>query len=120
MPTQPEYRGVENSRGRGTVVSWAGLKNGEAGAPAVVARHRDRSVQVTGTFGTGGNVRIEGSNDGGQNWAALHDPSGTVLNITSGAEIPAVLEATEMIRPRITAGDGSTSVSVHLFVGGDK
>lgn len=74
----------------------------------------DRSVQVTGTFGAGGNVRIEGSNDG-TNYAVLTDPQGNALDVTT-AKIETVMELTRYIRPRVTAGDGTTSLTVTLLV----
>ncbi len=69
----------------------------------------DRSVQVLGTFGTGGSLRIEGSNDG-STYAVLTDPQGNALDFTT-AKIETVMELTRYIRPRITAGDGTTSLT---------
>lgn len=74
----------------------------------------DRSVQVTGTFGTGGTIRIEGSNDG-SNYYPLTDPQGNNLDFTS-AKIEAVSEITRYIRPRVTAGDGTTSLTVTMLL----
>lgn len=80
-------------------------------APIPFAQWADRSVQVFGTFGAGGNLRIEGSNDGGSNWATLNDPSSTALNITA-AGIEEILEICGLVRARVTAGDGTTSLTV--------
>jgi len=74
----------------------------------------DRSVQVTGTFGAGGNLRIEGSNDG-TNYSALTDPQGNALDFTA-TKIEGVLELTRYIRPRATAGDGTTSLTVTMIL----
>ena len=92
-------------------VTWTGLANGEFGEAVRLPEHADRSFQVTGTFGAGGSVAVEGSNDGGTNYAALRDPSSTTIAITA-AGIKAVLEFTQLIRPRVTAGDGTTALTV--------
>jgi len=73
-----------------------------------------KEVQVFGTFGAGGNVAIEGSLDGGTTWAVLNDVSSTALNVTS-AKIEKIQETCARIRARVTAGDGSTTVTV-VFV----
>ena len=96
------------------IVSWAGLANGDDGEPVTFSHYADRSVQVVGTFGSGGTLRWEGSNDG-INWAALTDPQGNALDFTS-ARIEQVSEAVRYARPRVTAGDGTTALSVHLLL----
>lgn len=99
--------------------SWAGanrLANADDGAP--IGKHwvqfADRSVQVLGTFGAGGNLRVEGSNDGGTTYAALNDPQGNALDITL-AKAEQVLDLTQNMRPRATAGDGTTLLEVHIL-----
>lgn len=86
----------------------------DVGSPIPFVGHADRSVQVIGTFGTNGSVRIEGSNDSGTTWATLTDPQGNALDIT-GAKMEAITEICELARPHLTAGDGTTSVNV-IFV----
>lgn len=70
-----------------------------------------KEVQVFGTFGAGGNVAIEGSLDGGTTWAVLNDIDGTALNVTSPSLVR-VRETVARIRARVTAGDGTTSLTV--------
>lgn len=94
------------------VAKWAGLANGEAGSNHGSARYRDRSIQITGTFGVGGTVVIEGSNDG-INWVTLRDTNETPLSFI-GADLAVILEPTLYIRPRVTAGDATTSLTVTL------
>ena len=105
-PTQEE--------GDFSVITWAALANGDQGAPAEYTHYADRSVQVSGTFGTGGVVVLEGSLDG-TNYETLADPQGNALSFTA-SKIEAVTEATRYIRPRVTAGDGSTSINVSVLV----
>ena len=73
----------------------------------------DRSVQITGTFGTGGTVLIEGSNDG-TNYATLNDPQGVAISKTA-AGIFEISQIVKFIRPRVSAGDGTTSITVTLL-----
>lgn len=75
--------------------------------------YADRSVQVTGTFGAGGNLRIQGSNDDGTTYAALNDPQGNALNIAA-AKIEQVSEIPLLTRPLVTAGDGTTDLDVSI------
>lgn len=97
------------------IVAWSGLTQAtlDDGDPYECPGNADRSVQVTGTLGTGGSVRIEGSNDG-TNYAPLTDPQGNALDITT-LKIETVTELTRYIRPRITAGDGATNLAVTLL-----
>jgi hypothetical protein len=99
----------------GHSITWTGLLNGDSGTPLEMIGSADRSVQViSAAFGAGGTVLIEGSNDG-VNYSTLHDPGGNVLSFTS-AGIQAVLEISAFIRPRVSAGDGTTSIAVVLLV----
>jgi hypothetical protein len=94
-------------------VTWGSLVNGDAGVAVACGEYADRSVQVTGTFGAGGTVLIEGTLDG-SNWLTLTDPQGNALSFTA-AKIEAVSEMTELIRPRVSAGDGTTAIAVTLI-----
>jgi hypothetical protein len=96
------------------LVTWAALANGDSGAPVELVGHADRSVQVEGTFGAGGSCRIQGSNDS-TNYRVLHDPAGTALNITA-ASCAQVLEQTRKMQPLVTAGDGTTSLTVSMLL----
>lgn len=106
---------IEHSgEGKAWVCTWTPMLNGDVGDPVTLPGYHDRSVQVTGTFGTGGSVAVEGSNDGAVNYAALRDPSSTTIAITS-AGMKAVLEAAIHMRPHVTAGDGTTSLTVSMY-----
>jgi hypothetical protein len=101
------------------VLSWT-LANGDVGVSEVDAaehvehvEYPDRSVQVAGTFGAGGTVVIQGSNDGA-NWATLTDQLGNPLSFTT-ADIATIMEVARYIRPVVTAGDGTTSISVSIL-----
>jgi hypothetical protein len=110
--TLPTSRGEFD---RTLVRKWT-LANGETGEGLALPNHADRSVQVSGTFGSGGSVSIEGSLDG-TTWATLTDPQGNNLAITT-AKIETVMEATLYIRPRVTAGDGTTALTITVLCRG--
>jgi hypothetical protein len=98
------------------VVTWAALTQtgSDTGDPYECPGAADRSVQVQGTLGTGGTVVIEGSNDG-TNYVTLTDPQGNALSINAIGRIEAISELTRWIRPRVTAGDVATSLTVILL-----
>ncbi len=93
--------------------TWANMANGDTGEPIDWPAYADRSVQVVGTFGAAGSVSMEGSNDG-TNFVALSDPRGNAMAVTS-AKIEQVEDCTFQTRPNVTAGDGTTSLTVTLF-----
>jgi len=97
-----------------TRVLWENMPNGDQGDGVQLGSYSDRTVQVVGTFGVGGSVTIQGSNDGGATWATLTDQAGTSLTFTSTG-LRQILQLTHQIRPSVTAGDGATSLDVYLF-----
>jgi hypothetical protein len=98
------------------VVTWTPLANGDTGTPLEMSGSVDRSVQVSGTFGAGGSVSIEGSNNS-TNFIVLTDPQGNAITKTT-ASIEQVTEISRLIRPNVTAGDGTTALTVTLLVRG--
>lgn len=98
------------------LVTWTGLLNTDDGAAADWVDYSDRCFQVTGTFGTGGSCTIQGSNDG-TNWAPLADPQGNALTFTT-QRIEQALELPRFVRPIVTAGDGTTNLTVTLLMKG--
>lgn len=95
------------------LITWATLANGDDGTPYEGADFADRTVQITGTFGAGGSITFEGSNDG-TNYVALTDPQGNAVTKTAAA-IETLEETPRYVRPRVTAGDGTTALVVTLF-----
>jgi hypothetical protein len=90
-------------------ITWPGLTAGQVGQPFPRGTFVDRSMQVEGTFGAGGSVVIEGSNDGA-NFHTLHDPFSNLLSLAASG-IPQITEICAFIRPRVVGGDGSTSIT---------
>ena len=98
----------------GKTITYSGLAISDQGAPLEAFGYADRSVQVDGVFGSGGSVMIEGSNNG-STYYPLTDPQGNNLEITSG-KIEQISEAVVYLRPRVTSGDGSTSINVTILM----
>jgi len=98
------------------IVAWSGLTSAttDTGSPLEMGGSADRSIQITGTFGAGGTLLFEGSNDG-TTYATLTDPQGNALSITA-AKIETVMELCRFVRPRISAGDGTTSLVCTMFL----
>lgn len=97
------------------VVSWATLANGDTGYPVAYGGAGARSIQIEGTFGTGGNVIIEGSNDG-VNYHTLNDLAGSALATITAAGIYFIQGEVRYVRPRVSAGDGTTALTATLVV----
>lgn len=114
MPTRNFTTERVGSGFEGVLVTWTGLLNTDDGAPFELSSAGDRSVQFGGVFGVGGSIRLEGSNDG-VNYIVLADPSSTDI-IKTAAAIEQVLELTRFIRPRVTAGDGTTNLTCHALL----
>lgn len=96
------------------IVTWSGLLNGDDGAPVELPSHNDRSIQVVGTFGVGGTAILEGSNDG-TNYFNLSTPASVAISFTAPG-LRGVLELPRYVRPRVTAGDGTTALVSTLLL----
>lgn len=102
------------------LIEWTGLLNGDDGAPYKCPKHADKTAQTTGTFGAGGSVALQGSNDpdaAAASFAVLHRADGAApdANMTD-AEPITPLENPLWIRPAVTAGDGTTSLTVRVLL----
>lgn len=99
---------------------WEGFAtNGDVGAAVAMPGYPDRTVQILGTFGTGGEITLEGSLDGGTTYFTLTDPQGnSIVKTAAGGE--AITELVGLIRPRLTAGTGSIDIDVYVFMGGNR
>lgn len=97
------------------LVTWTALANGDTGQPFHYPDYGgDATVTFEGTFGTGGTIKLRGSNDG-TNYYDLTDPQGAAISKTA-AGVKLVTEAPQYIRPEVTAGDGTTALQCRLFI----
>jgi hypothetical protein len=90
-------------RGDGSTLQaiWTPVTEADSCAAISYPECSDKSIQAIGTFG-GSSVALNGSNYG-TTYAALRDPGGTTIALSS-AGIKAVLENTTAIQPSITGG----------------
>jgi hypothetical protein len=92
---------------------WTTLDSDDSGAPAEMVDYPDMTVAITGTFGVAGSITMQGSNDG-TNYFALTDPQGNAITKTAaGMEI--IVEAPRYVRPLVTGGDGTTSLTATVL-----
>ncbi len=96
------------------VATWTGLLPGDNGKAIQMPLSSDRTIQFTGTFGVGGSIQLEGSLDNA-NYEILTDPQGNNI-VKTGSALEAVTELTAYVRPRVTAGDGTTSLTASLLI----
>lgn len=99
-------------QGESAVVTWPLVKFAASGAPNIglpnpTLRYRNAAFSVNGTFGTGGSVKLQGSNDGAT-WNDLSPAALTSAGFftTLNGVLP------RFIRPNCTAGDATTALSV--------
>lgn len=94
------------------LLEWTGLLVGDTGSPVQFNKYADRCTQITGTFGVGGSVSMEGSNDG-VNWFPVNKMAGGAATFTAagGGQL---LDNPLFMRPNVTAGDGTTNTKVTL------
>lgn len=110
-PTVSEIAGDGSVR----IITWTPLTTtNQDGSPAEWVAWGDRCVQLSGTFGTGGTIALQGSNDG-SNWFSITDPQGNAISKTSAA-IEQCTEVTRYVRPYVSAGDGTTSLTAILIL----
>ncbi len=98
--------------------TWAGLLNGDDGVLVSIPGAADMSVQVFGTFGSGGTIIVEGTLE-------LLDPAPTnFFTLRDGGDNPISFAAADgemvgpvsvAVRPRVTAGDGTTDLTMILI-----
>jgi hypothetical protein len=91
------------------ISTWTPLANGDVGVALFYPQHADRNVQVFGTFGVGGSIKLEGSSNG-SNWDTLKDMDNADVVFTA-AGTKMVRENAPYIRPSVTAGDGTTALT---------
>jgi hypothetical protein len=92
---------------------WTGLLNGDDGEKLQPFDYSDCTIQFDGTFGAGGTIVWQGSNDG-TTWFTLTDAQTTAISKTAAA-IEQVAEVSLYVRPLVTAGDGTTNLNARFY-----
>lgn len=121
--TSPLPAGLDLSRCR--IVQWGPLTTANAdGDWVALPMFPDRTVHVFGTFGVGATVNIEGSNEAGApaGGAVLNDSRGegnALAFLTAGGnDVKQCNEAPLKMRPVLSGGDGTTSLTVIIIAKG--
>jgi hypothetical protein len=93
---------------------WASLGNTDDGGPLIAPDFPRKSIHVLGTWGAGGELTLEGSNQ--QTITAyqpVHDRQGNAIVLSAAApDIEDVVENPRALRPRVSGGDGTTDLTV--------
>src|SRR6185437_2739870 len=99
-----------------SVHKWtdSGLLNGDTSTMLNAPSLPDKTVSVTGTFGTGGSVSLEGDNVDGTSGVILKDTAGNNLTFTA-AGVVAIAPDAAFIRAHVTVGDGSTNLQIDII-----
>jgi hypothetical protein len=103
------------------IMTWSGITT-TGPASALDASHLpDKTVVLSGTIGSGTTVVIEGSNTasgplatGASRYYTLNDPQGNALSLSTG-KVEAILENPKFIRPKTTAKNANTNVTVTII-----
>jgi hypothetical protein len=94
-----------------TEPSYTALATTDTCTPARLPHVADKSVQITGTAGSGGSITLQGSNDG-TNWVTLTNVAGAALSGLLPGTINQITEETLFIQPLVVSGDGTTAMNV--------
>lgn len=115
------------------LITWPNMLNTDTGQPYVCPDKSEKSVQAAGTAG-GASCAMQGSNaqayqatlSGGAAagvapvYGALTDPQGNALTFAAADiaanKIEKIQENPLVVRPNVTGGDGTTSVTVRMVV----
>jgi len=119
MAVRP-YEVIENPWGASgiTLVKWEGLTKttDDTGEPYICPHYADKSVQLIGTLGVGGVCTMQGSNmKDSPTYATLNDAQGNAMTMDA-LKIEQILENSYLVRPAITAGDGTTDLDVYMLI----
>lgn len=113
---------VENVDGNVRVVTWgtdaAPMQNGDVGRPYTGANFSDCGYHLWGTYGVGGTVQIQGTDETAlapAHWEVTVNPAYEDLTLTSAKrKKDVILTRSIQMRPEVTAGDGDTAFVVKL------
>ncbi len=111
-----EVNPSDQSAGKTHRFTWEGLLNGDSGQPVTIPGAADMSVQVIiVAAGTGDTIILEGSlEETPSNWFQLRDGGNNLISFT-GDDGEAISPMVMHVRPRVTAGDGTTEFTAILL-----
>lgn len=100
------------------LISWPALANGDVGAAANLSIYPNKTLHVYGTFGAGGSVTLRGSNKAAPDptvaadWFTMSDWVGAVTRTAAGGSL--MRDQPLWLSPIVTAGDGTTALTLDL------
>ena len=100
------------------IFQWVGLKSGDTGEPFPMGSYSDKTIQVEGNFSGGASVSLEGTNNVNKAspvYFTLHKTDLSHLTFSSPDGF-AIIDNPHMIRPNVSGGDGSTDITVSLYI----
>lgn len=98
-------------QGEAVLYTWTLTQTDTVGEPITAHEYGDRTLQMTGTFGTG-TFTLEGANVG--TYTTLTDPQGNGISKTAAA-IEQVMEVPRLTRPNSSGSTGAEAVVVTLL-----
>lgn len=104
---------LEKISSQGWLATWLDLDSDDDGrAVSFPGRVLGLTVQLGGTLGTGGALKIQASNDG-TNWADL--PTAVAFTTLGIKSVAAIDCHYRYYKPVATGGDGTTLLDVFMF-----
>ena len=104
--------------GRTYRYTWDLMAGGDSGEPVTIPGAADKTVQISGTFGTS-TVAIQGGLDASDAgvYNNLTDPQGNAIAAIAAGALESITENTTWIKPVVAAGTG-TPIKVVLLCRG--
>lgn len=103
-----------NFRGNAVMVTWTPLILNDTGVWWPASNFQLAAFQAFGDFGAGGTMLLEWSNDG-VHAATADDAFGDAVSL-SAAGVRVFGQSPLWIRPNVSAGDGTTSLTAMAFL----
>jgi len=97
-----------------TLITWAALTAGDTGSPVSGAASADKTMQLFGTF-DGETMTMQGAMAVAGTYIDMNDPQGNSMAYTS-ADMEVILENPLYIRPSVSSGGGTTSLTVYVLM----
>lgn len=113
MATAPVVVTYETGSDRITY-TWEGIEAADDGAAVGLPPGYDWMVQLGGTLGTGGEISLNVSLDGGTSLGVGQDPGGNPLTMDALGEAYVIAGQPPLVAPGTAAGDGETDLTLTI------
>jgi hypothetical protein len=116
IPATPTSLPENNDFRNCAVYTWSNITTADTCEAVEIPSFPDRTVEVSGTFGAAGSIAIKGSIIGTV-YNTLKAPNGDALSFLA-SDTESVLTAVRYLKPDTPTGDGTTSITVSIFMRG--